>query len=349
MSNDIPKIALAGSVTSSLRTLQGLIRNGARMVGVLGLDEKASGNVSGFVSMENEARAAGIPFRAFEKINAQDVVETIRKWTPDIFFIVGLSQLAEKEILRIPRIGSVGFHPTRLPENRGRAPVPWLVLDSGKEGGPSEGAATFFLVDEGVDSGPVLAQESFEVTENDYSSDVVEKVMNAIDRVLDQWVPRLNAGEWTPAPQDPEKATFNAKRFPRDGLIDWKKRAAEILTLIRAAGRPYPGAYTYVSNRKLIVWQAEEEKKQRIRGVVGRILEVSEDGKLLVQTGGGLLRLLEYGFEESEAEPAPMSKRLKKGTRLGYASDDEIFILRRRIAEMEERLSRLESLPDNRP
>lgn len=71
------------------------------------------------------------------KINSNDIKEQIRKSSVDILFVVGLSQLIDEDIIRMPRFGCVGFHPTKLPKGRGRAPMAWLILDRG------EGAATF--------------------------------------------------------------------------------------------------------------------------------------------------------------------------------------------------------------
>ena len=85
--------------------------------------------------------------------------------------------------MAIPRLGSVGFHPTFLPAGRGRAPLAWLTLDTGP------GAASFFLIDDGIDSGPIFVQEPFEVTPQDYAGDVGTKLLDATTRALDRWLP----------------------------------------------------------------------------------------------------------------------------------------------------------------
>ncbi|MCF6278216.1 MAG: hypothetical protein L3J16_05630, partial [Anaerolineales bacterium] len=157
---------------------------------------------------------------------------------------------------------------------------------------------------------------------------------------LDDWLPRLLAGEWMPAPQDHTRATFYGRRAPADGLIPWEKPAAELRALVRAATRPHPGAYTYARHHKLIVWQADVETNLPYRGVVGRILEVDAQKGFLIQTGDGLLWLREVEFENPDSdEIAP----LRVGMKLGYTAQDEIFRLRKRIAGLEERLAKLEA------
>jgi len=301
-----------------------LLRNRANVVGVLGLSTECAGNVSGYTRLDDVAMANNIPYFEFKNINEPHIIHRIHQWNPDLFFVVGLSQLVKQDLLDIPRLGCVGFHPTWLPEGRGRAPVAWLVLD----GRP--GAATFFLMDAGIDSGPILVQEPFHVSDHDYASDVVEKLEDAIDRALDRWLPSLLKGEWNPQPQNDELASYNGRRSPGDGLIDWYKPAKDICRLIRAASRPHPGAYTYAKNEKLIVWRAEVENSLQIRGVVGQVLRISGDQGWLVQTGNGLLWLTETEFVD--ADPAP---RVQAGIRLGYALQDEIYRIRRRLDRLE--------------
>ena len=331
-----PKIALAGSVGSSHRTLQALIRHGLEIAGVLGLGTQKSAQVSDYHRLDDLAAAAGVPYYEFNTINQPDVIQVVRTWAPDLLFVVGLSQLVGPELLAIPRFGCVGFHPTWLPQGRGRAPVAWLTL----EGKP--GAATFFLMDEGADSGPILAQEPFFVSDQDYAADVMAKLEAAIDRALDRWLPALRNGEWAPAPQEHSLATFYGRRSPEDGLIQWEQPARQIHALVRAASHPHPGAYTYAGNSKLVIWQAEIEPSDAYHGVVGRIIHVDPAKGWLVQTGEGALWI-------TQAEFAPTSKQeihtvLRVGVKLGYTPQDEVFVLRRRVEEMERRLAKLETL-----
>jgi methionyl-tRNA formyltransferase len=332
--NQGPAIVLAGSVNSSYRTLQALIRHRMNLVGVLDLSPLRAANVSGYTRMDALAQKSGVPYLEFEDINAPRIVDAVRKWAPDVFFIVGLSQLVKEELLSIPRLGCVGFHPTRLPEGRGRAPVSWMTL----EGRP--GAATFFQMDAGADAGPILAQEPFAVAPTDYASDVTEKLEAAIDIALDRWLPRLKRDEWKGAPQAEDKATYYGKRNPEDGLIDWNWGAEKIFALVRAASRPYPGAYTFVDNRKCIVWRAEPERRLAYRGVVGRIVRFEESRGPLVQTGDGLLWLTETVWETTEAGEKPPKFRV--GALLGFQPGNEIHLLKKRMAELEARMEKID-------
>ncbi len=321
------RIVLAGATSSTRLTLESLVRHQAPLVGVMEFQSDDPSAVSGFARLNDVAAAADIPCVSFQNINASEAIAQIRTWQPDLCFVVGLSQLVKSELLEIPRMACVGFHPTWLPRGRGRAPVAWLVHDA------IPGAVTYFVMDEGADSGPILVQEPFAVSPQDDASDVTRSMEQAIGRALDRWLPKLLAGEWNPQPQDDSQATYHAKRGPEDGWIDWSASASEIHRLVRVAARPHPGAYTYFKDRKLIVWHAEIETSYPIRGVIGRVLLTDPQRGALVQTGDGLLWLREVAWSDN-ADPTKPPKLLV-GQRLGYVVEDELSRLKHRVADLE--------------
>lgn len=325
------KIVLAGSVGSSRVTLEKLIQHQLPVVGVLGLEPANAEKVSGFTRLDDLCIKNNIPYLGFRKINSPEVVETIRAWAPDLLFVVGLSQLVSTTILRIPKVACVGFHPTKLPSGRGRAPLAWLVLEH------HEGAANFFVMGEGADDGPILVQVPFAVEARDNASTVSGKMYFAIQQALDRWLPELKTGQWNPTPQDESTASWYGKRAPEDGWIDWSSSAIAIDRLIRASSDPHPGAYTFLGNLKLVVWQSEPEKGLCFRGVTGRVLLVDQSKGFLVQTGTGLLWINKVEDEQKQ------SYSLKVGERLGYYMENEICLLKNELKQIKailnERLS----------
>ncbi len=319
------RIVLAGSVGSSRLTLQALLRNRTNVVGVLELRPVDPTAVSGLARLHDVAAESGVSCVEFQKLNEPTIVAQVRAWQPDLLFVVGLSQLVRAELLAVPKLACIGFHPTCLPRGRGRAPVAWLVLDA------TPGAATFFVMDEGADSGPILVQEPFDVQPTDNAEQVTASLEQAIVRALDRWLPRLLAGEWNPQPQDDTAATSHGRRAPEDGWIDWNKSARDIDALIRATGRPHPGAFTFLKDRKLLVWRAELDTTIPFRGVIGRVLLADPQRGALVQTGDGLLWLSEVAAADGNST----LPKLAVGQRLGYVVEDEINQLKARVAELE--------------
>ncbi len=286
-----PRIVIAGSVNSSFQTLKKLIEHNCNLVAVLGLNPNSSKNVSGYLDSKKYSEENGIPFKYFSKINDEEIYSFIKELQVDLFFIIGLSQLIREPLLSVAKYGNVGFHPTKLPEGRGRGAIAWMVL------GKAKGAATFFYLDEGMDSGPILGQSEYEIMNDDYASDVIERVKLHIDIVLDEILPKLKKGNLNLKIQDHTLATFLGQRKPKDGLIDWSKSVEEVHRLIRATSKPLPGAFTLINEKKLIIYRSEIEKKIDYIGIPGRVIEL-KDNKPLVACGNGSLWLNNYFFEE---------------------------------------------------
>lgn len=287
-----PRIAIAGSVNSTFQTYKKLIEHNCNLVAVLGLHPDSSKNVSGYINLKKYSEEQNIPFKYFKKINDNEINSFINDLQIDLFFVIGLSQMIREPLLSKAKYGNVGFHPTKLPEGRGRGALAWIIL------GKAKGAATFFLLDEGMDSGPILGQSDFEVNELDYASDVIEKIKLNINIVLDKILPKLKLGTLVLKTQNHSKATFLGQRKPKDGLVLWNQTAEEIHRLIRATSSPLPGAFTILNGKKFIIYKSTIEKQIDYIGVPGRIIEIK--GKsLLVTCGKGSIWLKNYHYEEA--------------------------------------------------
>jgi len=317
-----PKIILIGSVNSSRKTLEKLIEHGLDVVAVLGLDPAVATNVSGYVDLKKLSDENNIPFRYFSKVNEPEIADFVASKQPDLMFVVGLSQMIKASLLEIPKHGSIGFHPTKLPEGRGRGAVAWLIL------GKVKGAATFFKMDEGMDSGSIWTQQDYNVGDTDNATTVVSQILGAINVALDRVLPELKNGQLITTPQDQSQATYLGQRKPEDGLIDWKDSAENIDRLIRATSQPLPGAYTYLGNQKVIIWKATVSTIKNHLGVVGRIVVADENG-IHVQTGNGLLQL--------ETVEGTDIEKLKVGVTLGFNFESAYFKLLERVATLEQK------------
>ena len=316
------RIVLAGGVQSSRVTLERLVKHGADVRLVLGYEPKDASLVSGYVNLSGIARANQIAYAAFQSINTPAVIDRIRNTAPDVLFVVGLSQLISKDLLALPAIGSVGFHPTALPTGRGRAPLAWIVLDQAKA------AATLFELQEDSDNGAIFIQEPVSVEEEDDATIVERKLLDALTRALDAWLPRLLAGEWRGTMQNEPEATWYGKRTPEDGLIQWSDAAANIARLIRATTRPHPGAFTFHGLNRVTVWACRAGDDSRFKGVTGRVLAVNSAGHVLVQSGTTPLWLTEYEVENASAANAG----LKVNFKLGYHIELEINRILRQLS-----------------
>ncbi len=325
------KVALIGSVSSSWRTLRGLVRGGVEVACVLGLDESHADRVSDFQSMREMATKHGIPFRSFNKIAEPGAVAFLESHAPDLLFVVGLSQLAPPEVIDIASAGAVGFHPTPLPRGRGRAPVAWTILLQ------EQAASNLFYLTEQADAGDIIMQRPVEVKPTDYAQDLIDRTNDVLEEMIVELAPAIKDGNLPRMPQDHSRATWYGKRTPRDGRIDWAQPADQVHRLIRAVSRPYPGAFTHDGLERCIAWQAELHISDDHAGTVGQVQCIDETRGVLVQCGRGLLWLTEVENDSGERVP-PAAFRV--GSKLGLQTHDVIESLETRVAALKKQLGK---------
>ncbi|MBQ7696080.1 MAG: methionyl-tRNA formyltransferase [Lentisphaeria bacterium] len=283
------KTLLIGSVGSSKVVLQAMIETNFPITHVFSLDEVVSANVSGYYPIHEIAESRGIPFTKFKKINDEENVSIIKSIAPDYIFVVGLSQLVSREIIKCAKLGVIGFHPTPLPKMRGRAANVWQVLL-----GVHETKCSMFFIDDGMDSGDILGQEDYVIEDSDYAMDIYRKIEEATYRLSKRVLQEIVDGTLNPVKQNEEEATYLLKRSPEDGEIDWNEPIATIHRLIRAVSRPFPGAFgMYDGKHKFIIWRADIRENTKYIGMNGQIARLGADG-IDVVCRDGLLHVTEY-------------------------------------------------------
>lgn len=316
-----PSVVVIGSVNSTRKTIEKLLEHKITISAILGLDPMVSKNVSGYVDLKLLAISNGIPFQYFAKVNSDETIDFLKDKKVDLLFVVGLSQMVLQPLLEIPKYGCIGFHPTKLPKGRGRGAVAWIVL------GFVQGAATFFHMDEGMDTGDVWAQEAFHTQDTDYAQDIVNKIVHSIDKALDRVLPDLKEGNFNTVKQLHEDASYLGKRNPEDGLINWEWNAEKIQQLIRATSHPLPGAYTYAGATPLKIYKASISEIKNHIGIPGRVIISNKEQGIHVHTGSGLLKLEEFEGIDKD--------KLKVGYSLGFHFEKEYIKLLNRLEIIE--------------
>ncbi|UZT99690.1 formyltransferase family protein [Chryseobacterium fluminis] len=307
------KILVIGAVSSTAQIIKKLVEHNLEITGILGYEPRHTEKVSGWEDLSSISLLYNINYKGFVKINDPENISWAIDRKPDIIFAVGFSQLLHKKWFSVSKLGCIGFHPTKLPLGRGRAPLAWITLEQ------SYGSASFFLMGEGADDGPVFVQSIFKVEQDDDAGIIEKKIMHHIDLALDQWLPELKKGFWNPVPQCDHLASYYGIRKEEDGLIDWSNSAGYINRLVKAASRPHPGAYTYYKDEKLLIWSCRIENDIQFRGVVGRVLLKKDSGEFLIQTGEGLLWIEQYTYKDTS------DISVSVGDKLGYNIEDEIY------------------------
>jgi methionyl-tRNA formyltransferase len=274
---------------------------GAEVAAVVTLPGPIDPNRSGQCSFDEIAEQLGASLVETADVNAPDTIAAIREADPDLIFVVGWSQLVMDEFIGIPRHGVFGMHPTLLPRHRGRAAIPWAILS-----GLAKTGVTLFEIDDGTaDSGPILGQVEIPIAHDETATTLYEKVTDAHLQLVREVVPRLLDGTAERVPQDTRRASSWPKRTPADGIIDWETRAPYLYDWVRAQTRPYPGAFTYLGEEKLVVWRARPVELEE-EAPAGMIVAREGEGAVVACGEGGLV------LEEVEG-----AAELTVGARLG--------------------------------
>ena len=230
------RIIFIGTVEFSLKTLQKLININADVVGVC-LKDKSDFN-SDYSDLRPECDSNKIPYLCVNDINSKHTVKWIKDLKPDIIFSFGWSSLLKKEILDIAPIGVVGYHPTKLPQNRGRHPLVWTLAL-----GLTESASTFFFIDEGADTGDILSQVNFKISYYDNALTIYNKITGIALAQIESFFSELEQGEYSRVKQDDSHSNSWRLRNEMDGLIDFRMSSRAIYNLTRALTKPYVGAH----------------------------------------------------------------------------------------------------------
>lgn len=216
---------------------------------------------------------------------------------PDIVFCCGWSSLLPADVLRIPRLGVIGFHPSLLPMNRGRHPIIWaLALGLERTG------STFFLMNEKPDAGPIISQRRIPIGPDDCARDLYERIAKVGCEQLTEIVANKFQGNATLAiPQDDLRASLWRKRSEKDGRIDFRMSAESIRNLVRALSQPYPGAHIETQEGNVKVWMARNGGHSALQAEPGKVLDHALNA-VLVQCGdNSVIWLTQHEFEELPA------------------------------------------------
>ena len=277
------RIVFIGNVKFSLEALKCLVKLEAEIVGICTLKESEFN--SDHIDLSSFAETHGISSFYAKDINSKDSINWIDSKKPDIIFCFGWSWLIKKNILELAPLGVVGFHPTALPENRGRHPIIWaLVL------GLKKTASTFFFMDEGVDTGDIISQKEVLISDQYDARDLYLKIIEVALKQIEIFLPNLASGNYLRKKQNLLFSNTWRKRISEDGLIDWRMSAISIHNLVRGLAKPYPGAHFILNGKEIKVFKTSIYEGAPKNIEPGKII-VQEGNEIVVKCGEGAITL----------------------------------------------------------
>ncbi len=264
--------------------------------------------------VKEAALEANLPVSQFEKVSSPECIEKMRALDPDTIVVVAFGEILSEEVLKIPKIAIVNVHFSLLPKYRGAAPVHWALINGEKETG-----VTIQHLAKKLDTGDIILQEKVPIGADDTAGTLTDKLADVGAELLVKALRRLEEGAARRVPQDESQATYARKLTKKDGKIDWRLPAAEIVNRVRGMN-PWPGPYTFV-------WEKDERKMLKILlanelpeggGEPGRVVRATE--KFVVAAGKGSVELLAVqleGKKRMQAEEFLRGHHLRQGTLLG--------------------------------
>lgn len=288
------KILYFGNNIRGIKCLEALVENGRHeeIIGVVTPPNKMS-------EMALKAKELGFQVMQPEKVNEEKCIREIRSLKPDVFILSGYNHILKKQILSIPPMGAINLHGGKLPEYRGVAPINWQIIN-----GETMGGCAILFVDEGIDTGDIIAQELYEITMKDTAATILEKTLELLPRMLIDVLDEMERGTVKRVKQGLLKGCYYTRRYPRDGKILWKEMTAlQVYNLVRALAKPYPGAFFYYRGKKIIV-NKTSLLEEEIRGVPGRISLFRRGGVVVIAKDRGVvIEEISVDGEMSDIEP----------------------------------------------
>lgn len=314
-----------GTPAFAVPSLEALVTAGYRVVGVYTQPDRPAGR--GRMIAPSEVKAAaldhGIPVFQPDRLGRAAAAE-LAGLEPEVIVVAAYGLLLPRPVLAIPSKGAINVHPSLLPRHRGASPIAGAIL-----AGDTETGVSIMLMDAGLDTGPVLAQEHLSIASGDTTGTLAARLAllsaDLLVRTLDGWL----QGAIVPQPQDSASATTTPLITKDDGALDWGRTAVELTRQVRAF-QPWPGAFTHWNGQVLKILDAVPLPGKF--GKAGQVVPLTEQGSPLpgqsmtplgVQTAGGVLGLLRLQLEGRRAVTAAeffRGARAFAGSSLGSAA-----------------------------
>lgn len=229
-----------------------------------------------------------------KNINSREFIDRVKKYEVDLFVSMSFNQIFKTEMINLPRYKTINCHAGKLPFYRGRNILNWALINDENEFG-----ITAHYVDEGIDTGDIILQETYSITDEDNYSTLLARAYDGCADVLYRAIKMIQNDEVKPIKQqdiDPI-GMYCGMRIPGDEIIDWNQTSREIFNFIRALCVPGPQATSWIKGEKICINKARMVPEScAYRNTTGQVVGKTKEG-FLVKTGDTILEILEYTYD----------------------------------------------------
>ena len=301
-----------GTPAFAVPTLERLLLDRHQVAAVFTQPDKPAGRGKTLKAPAVKAFALqhGIPVHQPVRIKTNEEVRAVfESASPDACVVAAYGKILPKWMLAIPRLGCINVHASLLPRYRGAAPINWAIANGERETG-----ITIMQMDEGMDTGPILAKLAIEIGDDETAVELSTRLAVLGADLLGRTLPRIERGEIQAVAQSEAEATYAPMLKREDGLMDWRLQARELANRVRAF-QPWPGAYTDFRGKRLIVWQAKESMQQTASENLkpGTILSIDDSEIIIACAGSTALRIQQA---QIEGKRRMTGRELANGARL---------------------------------
>jgi len=314
------RVVFLGSGSFAIPSLEALLEAGHDVAAVVTQPdrEKGRGREIAPPPLKPVAAARGLTVLQPRRMREPESAAAVKALAPDIQVVVAYGQILPRAVIDIAPRGTVNVHASLLPRYRGAAPVQWAIVNGERETG-----VTTMLIDEGLDTGPLLLSRATLIGDDETAEALEARLARLGGELLVETLAGLETGAVVPRPQDHAQATLAPLIKKEDGLADWRQPAEALARRVRGF-HAWPGVYTTLRGRTLRILRA------RPLGLVddatlpgaesGTLVKVDREGLVVACGPGTALRLDEVQPESRHAMPAAAfaaGARLSVGERLG--------------------------------
>jgi methionyl-tRNA formyltransferase len=251
------RIVFMGSPEFALPSLRGLTVN-YRVVGVVTQPDRPAGRGRELTPppVKTLSIELGIPYIQPIRLKDPPVLQQLEDWAPDVIVVAAFGQILRPAVLDLPPFGCVNVHASLLPRWRGAAPIQAAILHGDQETG-----VTIILMDQGVDTGPILSQLCTPISAEDTAASLAERLAERGATLLLDTLPGYLEGKIQPQRQDDSRATYAPMLEKEDGELDFSQTAEALERRVRSFN-PWPGAYTFWKGQLLKIHRAHVAHSQ---------------------------------------------------------------------------------------
>lgn len=226
-----------------------------------------------------------------KKIKDEKIIEKIKEINPDLIVVVAYGKILPKEIIDIPKYGIINVHSSLLPKYRGASPIHSAILN-----GDTKSGVSIMYIEEGLDSGDVILQESCDILENDTLGTLHDKLKDLGAIGLEKALKLIETGKVEATKQDENLATFVKPITKEQAKIDWNNTKEVIFNQVRGLN-PFPAAHTFNEKDENIKIYKTEKLDKEYEGQNGQIVDIINKKGPVVKVKNGALVLLEVKFQ----------------------------------------------------